>query len=490
MRADPGGIQNIVNGTHFRVISKLYIDLTGTSNFVEVPAANVSYAAKLKNNNASVMTLGNETSTELTFDLLDNDATYGRFKENYNLYDKQVKLEIGFYGTSRVLVFLGKITNITEQDSTKTLHIMCRDIGGTDLQQRRISTPLKTYMRIDEWLEYVISTVAGMDFEKHGYGLFTIPFLWLDDEAVLEQAIEAAASEGGIVYAGEDGKIHYWPPFYLAIDSEHQSSQWTVTEDMCTNILVTSSRINQYDEVYVPFQPRYLGKVDNVFSLDRTLIIPNKYNGINGQVETTFRFDQPVCHITQVTFMALSADGRDMSDYIQFNNSSTPDIDDGYRYAEHWDMTIENTNENETIYLTQFDIDGIPVIGAADSEYKTDTAQVDRVYRLQTNFYVQTEEHAKALANMSKNRYITTPLATVQITGLKPNPLLELGDLITVQSSHLGLDADFYVTEIRYSLPNMEMQVGGIIASNMFDTSNYFVVGTSHLNNEDGKLAY
>ncbi len=492
MRADPGGVWTVVNGKHFKTESALSISWNGTT-WDEIEVANLTYNSTFNNPGDPLITIGSGAETYLEFDILNDTGAFSTIIRETAaqevLYNKKVKLEYGFAGTNKAKVFEGKITDITETADGEYVHVTTKDYGSTSLLQRRSSTSLYLNKRVDEWIE-ILANEALLGFERHGYGLLTIPFLWLEDESVYEQMIKAAQAEGAIVRVEDDGKVHYYSPLFWSTDAGHATSQWELDADTDFVALALKGRErNQYDNIYVTYQNRYLGLNKEVYTLDRYIVIPSAPAVGTGSVRVTFKFTEPMYSFQEAEWLVTDSVGQDMTSYISWNGGPAPSPIDGYRYAQHWDMTIDNSDTKRNAYLLKFKIIGRPLIGGPDEEYKTNESSTERIYRIASNEYIQTEEQAKALAEMLKERFIDEPRKTITLRGVKPNPLLELGDYITVTESNTGLLArGFYVTKISYKLPNGAMDLDCVDATGYFDSWNYFTFGTSHWNNADGVL--
>ena len=492
MKNDTGGIWTIVNGKHFKTQSTLSISWNDVT-WDELDVANLAYHSSFTTPGDPLIEIGSNAERYLEFDILNDDGSLSTLTREAALeevlYNKKVKLEYGFVGTSKVQVFEGRITDFTETADGEYIHVTTKDYGKTSLVQRRESTNLFLNKRVDEWIA-ILAVLADMEFERHGYGILTIPFLWMEDESIYEQMIKAAQAEGGIVYVGDDGKVHYISPLYWARSSEHSSSKWHLNANTdFTGIILKGRERDQYDNLYITYQNRYLGLNKEVYSLDRYIIIPSAPPGGTGKVRVTFKFTEPMYSFHDAEIIVTDSVGQDMSEYISWNGSPGPNPNDSERYAQHWDMLLENSDEKRNAFLIKFSIVGRPLIGGPDEEYKTDDESHDRIYRIASNEYIQTEEQAKALAEMMKNRFVDDPRHTIEILGVKPNPLLEVGDYITVTEENLGLTArGYYVTKIDYKLPGGSMSLECMDATDYFDSKYYFTFTESRWNNNDGVL--
>jgi hypothetical protein len=493
MRSDPGGIQTAVNGKHFKPVGILSISWDD-SNWTACDAANLTYSSTFTNPGDPLISIGSGVETFIEFDLLNDDGALSTLKRendgNPVLYNKKVKLDYGFLGTNKVRVFEGRITDFTETAKGEYIHVTAKDYGKTNLAQRRASTQILSNKRVDEWLE-TLANAANMTLTRHGYGLLTIPFVWLEDESILEQMIKAAQAEGAIVYVGTDGNVHYVSPLFWATDPTHSTSQWSLNANTDFETLTLKGRErNQYDNIYITYQNRYLGLNKEVYTLDRYIVIPSAPpGGGTGSTRVTFKFTEPMYSLHEVSFTVTDSVGQDMTSNITWNGRPSPSENDGYLYAQHWDMTIDNNDPKRNAYLLKLRIIGRPVLGGPDEEYKTAGGTDNRVYRIASNEYIQTEEQAKVLAELLKDRFVDNPRLIVNLTGVKPNPLLEVGDFITLTESNTHItNRGFYVTKIEYKLPDGRMQLELVDATGYFQSNNYFTFGSSHWNNADGVL--
>jgi hypothetical protein len=503
MRTDPGGMISIVNGQHFKPKAKIYID-TG-SGYIKTTVSKVKYNSTLTSLSTPLVSIGDDTSTELSFDISNVGGAYSYYG-TYILYDANVKMELGFIdalGADVVVeVFEGQVKSFTENDKDMSISVKCRDFGGSSLLQKRYSTVIYENYRVDQWIE-LLATAAGMSFITHGYSPTTIPWLWLDDEPLLDQMIQAAQSEGGLVYIDESNTVHYWAPAYwisptyIAGTEWESSLPWTITDqNTFTDFNIVSSDKNQYDDFIVSYQPRYIGSLCDIYELSHTIVIPA------GTTKSfVVRFSDPAYDKHSVDYIITNGFGTDLkgSAYITYNGLTAPDpiADWGlHLHAEHWNVNIENTNTIEDAYLSKFTVSARVLVGAPDVEYvEEDPTSHARVYRLTGNPYIQTPEQAESLAALMRDRFEGDPCIQATASGVKPNPLLQVGDTVLVTSVNANLSAHaFYVIGITYAGPKYNMSLTLVDAGYYFESDSYFIIGYHHLVNTahtlEGELYY
>jgi hypothetical protein len=489
-------IKALVGLKHFKPIAIVYINFG--AGFEEVVAGKIRYSSTLNSSGGSLVSLGTDTSTNVSFELSNTNGTYSHYKLNADdLYRLAVKVEFGFddAGTDQVIkIFEGTITDFTENDKEMTITINCRDYGDRDALQFRYSSGFYENLRIDEWIE-TLATAAGLSFTTHGYSPTSVPWLWMEDESILQQMIQAAQAENGIIYIDESGVVNYWPPGYW-VDFYYVNEQiwadgepWRIVDNTdFTDLQLKWESKEQYDDIFVTAQPRSIGLQTEVFTLSNTITIPPLTNKA-----FTCKFSDPVYDQRTVDYVITNSYGNDMSASVTWNGRVLPDPEEDYGpylYAEHWDMTIANSNATEDAYLSKFTVTGRPLVGGPSIEMKAlNNADLHkRVYKV-TNPYIQTDTQAQALASMIQNRFKGTPLMKATVSGLKPNPLLQVGDTVQVTSSNSFLtNAPFYVVGISYASPKYDMTLDLIDATEFFASDNYWTINRNMFDNATNTL--
>jgi len=346
------------------------------------------------------------------------------------LFLKEVRLEQGFllYGSTEeyVTIFTGVIYDWTPAMSQRTITLQCRDLGFKYLQDRA-SCPVQAHLRTNELLAYY-ADLAGVPAGSRIFDVssFTVPWGWLDDESIIEEAWEVVKADGGRTWWDGRGRWLYhtaqhWAG-HTAVDWEIEGPtqglgrtgrEWHDTyhsDELATRITVEWSR-------------RYAGPQQVLYTLDEVKVVQP-----GATLEFEARLSQP-CYLyvepAAGTYKLLSPGGVDIS------ASCTLSVPVATRYAQR--CTVQVTNNHATlsgalIYLELF---GYPLIGGPEEQVSVPVpvapTTARRVRSVRGNMYLQTQLQAEALAHYLAGRYQQLSSVTA-LRDLPGVPQLELGD--------------------------------------------------------------
>ena len=150
------------------------------------------------------------TSSAITASILGSTTTAGGATVTYpKLQGSPVRLREGYTdatnGDEFVTVFSGYIDDPTADayginGDTLTLKVADR---GIKLVDYRRSSFMSTGLRADEWINIVL---AWSDLSANlDRGNFIIPYLWMDNETLWAECVDAAAADGGWFFIDELG---------------------------------------------------------------------------------------------------------------------------------------------------------------------------------------------------------------------------------------------------------------------------------------------
>jgi hypothetical protein len=387
--------------------------------------------------------------------------------------------------------FTGRIMNVPETEAGATVDLSCVDMG-TDPKRQNRSTAIQNGGAISDGVQthYWIASLAGLASlsmaASSETGLMMIPFVGLDDDELMGEIGACASSEGGVAFIDGSGNLAYWSATHWI----GASSVATITVADYAELQPKRNGDNEWNIIPVEYQPRQRGKPAKVYSMQRGFCIPPQIGASPGSHTATLNFSLPLVSFISYTMQVCSGGGVDMSTAVTLSS-------DYPTASKRWPLTWRNSDPNQAAYVTKFEVLGYPLEGRTSESYTTvnTTGNPDRRMPPLRNDYIQTEEQARYLADMLADRLGTVRL---QLTaqGLAANPLLELGDVVTVTSVLTGISTNaivvgkkshYVVSETDGSLT---MDLDLVDVTGMYGSNNYFRVGTSALGSSGGEAWY
>jgi len=411
------------------------------------------------------------------------DNYNGRFSQGkagsqaatYGIYGKGIRLSAGYYyGATPEMVraFTGRIMDVTEAERGATAKLTCHDLGSIPMQQK-CSTMIYEGTQINSWISTLatLAEVGSTDLEQ---ALTVIPFAYLDDDYALDEIKRAAQSEGGVAFFDVNGTLRFWNAAHWA----NASSVATLTVAGFGELEPRRAYNDIYNVVAVEYQPRAAGQTDKVYSVDRAIMVPP-----SGSKELKLKLRAPLAIFSEYELSACSAGGDDMA----ANVSVTPTSPDT---AASWTATFANNHTRHAAYITRFDVYGEPVEGRPAETHELDQsgAATPRRKDIRGNWYIQTETQAKLIASVLGQRFKALRVA-LTLSGMPANPLLEVGDVVTVQGARTGINQTAIITsrELRGGKAfKMNLELSDF--TSFYPYTGYLVVGTSALGASGGRL--
>ena len=407
----------------------------------------------------------------------------GRFSEGragsqaatYPLYGKGIRISAGYYhGATAEYVgtFTGRIAEVVEAERSVKAKITGHDLGFIPMQQK-YSTMMYADVPISAWIS-TLATLAGVASTDLEQSLTIAPYAYLDDDYALDEIKRAAASEGGIAFFDVAGKLRFW-----------NAAHWCNAGSVATFAVADFAELEPkraYDDIYnvisVEYQPRGEGQVDEVYGLDRSFIIPP-----GGSKTMKLKLRKPLRATAVYKLSACSGGGDDMTAAV----SVAPTMPDT---ASSWTATFSNSNTQQAAFITRFDVYGAPIEGRPAETHELDQSGAGTARRkdIRGNWYIQTEAQAKLIASVLGQRFKNLRLA-MTLRGVPANPLLEVGDVVTVQATRTGINRTAIITNITHNFrAAYTMDIGLSDFTDFYPFTGYFVVGTSVLGAAGGRL--
>lgn len=408
-------------------------------------------------------------------------ALYAYIGGATGLTGKPVRLYSGYVtvnGQEFVRVFTGMIESwVEEPDATVTLY--CRDWGFKYLQNKQSSLVYADKLP-DEW----IAILAGLGGIPVGLmsldvGIYQIPWVWLDDESLVEDAWEAAGADGGLAWFNQNGVLVYKNPLaWIGL-----SSVWTFDESSYEMPQPEIDISPVATKVQVEWSGRDAGAESEVYRMDRPKVI------LPGATETwTARFSNAAYIVRTPDYRdpyndwyAVSGGGLDISDQLTVDLLNIA--------GQQATVSVHNGSANQAARLVVFKLRGQPLTGGPSEQSEAYASPApftfDRLRSERGNSYCQSAEQGASLAQLLalRGRRIRPIFTLSNVPGV---PQIELGDPVTFRdrwSLGAGQSVLGVVTEITW-----ESSDGGFTQSlklmdvtDLAEYDNYFVIGASKI---------
>jgi hypothetical protein len=360
------------------------------------------------------------------------------------------------------------------------VEVACRSNDELLLQLRQ-STTLAQFRA---WIEAgytegqlidALLAAAGVTSRSVDAGLLAAPFVWLDDDSLLEDLWLLAAAGGGRFYSDPDGVARYENAAHWL---SHAVSRETITRAGFDRPLEAAYADDDlYNVVTVEASPRVLGAWDVVWEPDEPVVVPP-----GATRAMTARLRQPLGATFGPEWQAITAGGQNITGYVTVSPTY---------YAQRVEFSITNSNPYWAAYLRPFRLVGQPVEGGPTHEESRNSAahgsngaffatRGTRTRSVRGNPYVQGKAQAGMLALflLHQSEY---PRLTYQLRGCLGDPGRRLGDRVTISdASVMSSSRDAFVIGIAWRLtPNgFSQDLTAIDAAQLYpyQSTGYFVV--------------
>ena len=311
-------------------------------------------------------------------------------------------------------------------------------------------------------------------------GLFSIPWCWVDDENLWDEMSLLAEAEGGRIYFSNEAEktlVFENATHFLTGDDHTGSSVATFAISDYSSASAPLNYTSYWNHVIVEYTPYHMEPRQEIWRQQDVLRIKP------GTTETVkAMFDAPVfdleAQVEDEDYIAVTAGGQRRSEDVSLVVTS---------WAQQASISVENTG-NYTLFMIRNRLQGRVVRGGDTEKIEVETddsliAQAGRVTKTITgNHYIQTREHAQALADFLLERG-QEPRSTPKIDDIDGMPWLQIGDLVTLTEQGGGSVGTFFVQQIPWSWSPMRgMSMSPVcLPSGIFAYNDYFVLGTNTL---------
>lgn len=481
------------------IAAKFEVDWTGTDTWVDETAylQSATGSAQLAPA-ASALFASRGTADTMTVTLFDNARRFNPLNSSGALYSaiqsgkayhRPARFSIQVSGGSWIRVFTGVLKLPKEAGPTAseagTVTFTVRSNDELLLNNRFSTTIADMAALIDAdeatIIEYWLDTagVSTLDISADP-GMFKIPYAWLDDESVIEDCWQLAASAGGRFYCDVDGQFCYENAFHW-LTSPHTTSQQTYSRTTdYSKLTITLDDSDLFSDITVVAAARVKGAIAQLWAPDAPITVPASTTKV-----ITAALRQPLAAENgTLTYSLVTLGGVTVSSGVTVGVNW---------YAQRAIITIVNANAFG-IMLQQAAITGPQLAGGNQHEETAAsassfwTSRSRRVRRFAGNAYIQTPAQAASLAEMMRDWSQAVRLK-YQLSNVVGNPERKLGDLITISDTIMlaAGNKTAYITGLAWKWDKSgfsHTSIDCIDAATLYPyatSPGYFIIGTSLL---------
>lgn len=404
----------------------------------------VSEERELSNDNT--IPAGNISANQATFCLL--NGTGRPFDANntssrlYGLVKPNAKVEIYLgINTSSGLeyqpIFSGWVTDWdvpeTSKEVTATVQDRLNILSQTEITTSTVQQGLTFY----EWFELVLAD-GGLAAEEYNIDSeldgddYIVPYGWLD--SVTHRTALETLAQGcmAVVYMDRYNIIQI-----KAIDSFDTTSVQAFTRSDYSNKSNQPVYDNITNKITVTTSPLVVTAGETVYETSDDE--PEEIEGSSTDDFTIYYTDSPVSDITSL-IVSPSVSGVTVDSYVSYSWGAT--------------VTVTNTNTTDQEFQlvgvgSTYEVSGQKTVTASDTDSINENGL--NTYSLDTNDFIQTKTLATVIANKLLASF-KDPQRDLSISfDVAGNPMIELGDPITVTDLYTSKDYKIVSQDISYS---------------------------------------
>ncbi len=491
------------------IVAKFEVDWTGTGTWVDETAylQSATGSAQLAPA-ASALFASRGTADTMTVTLFDNARRFNPLNsagalysaiQSGKAYHRPARFSVQVNGGSWVRVFTGVLKLPKEVGPTAnevgTVVFTVRSMDELYLNDRQSTTIANMALMAGEdeatIIEYWLDTagVSVLDIQCDP-GMHQIPWSWLDDESVIEDCWQLAASCGGRFYVDVDGQFCYENAFHW-LTSPHTTSQQTysrTTDYQKLSIVLDDGDL--FSDITVVASARAAGPVGALWAPDEPIVVP-----ANTTKAVTAALRQPLAGVEgTLTYTLVTPGGVAVSSGVTVSSPTWS--------AQRATFSVINANAFAVV-LQQASITGAQLVGGNQHEETAEftnsfwTGRSRRVRRFTGNIYVQTPAQASALAEMMRD-WSQAARLKYQMSSVVGNPERKLGDLITISDTIMLPDGNktAYITGLSWrwdSTGFTHTTIDCVDAATLYpyaSSPGYFIIGTSPLGASSKRIFY
>lgn len=261
-------------------------------------------------------------------------------------------------------------------------------------------------------------------------GTVSFPWLWLDDESVLEECWKLAAACGGVMYTNVLGHLIYKNATSGANNVLNPRETLSRNANSYSISAMDMNQDDLYSDVVVEISTRSIGDTEELWLPEdyADLVVPP-----NDSLVVNATFSDPAYSITDVEWEAISNAGTSMTSSVSLTR-----VD----YAQKSQLTFTNLHATAQAIIPYIRVHGVPVVGRVSFERVANSTSAfwntrDRRTRsVRQNAYVQTPVQGKYLADIILAES-EEPRTVVTLSGLPGDPDRFIGQTVRIQDSRL-----------------------------------------------------
>lgn len=412
-------------------------------------------------------------------------ALYSYLRYGFQRVPVRVSMSVNGSGGTFLPQFTGLIDSAQEWhtgegESDKGVRLECLD-PSAGMQQYKVSTALYQDIPIDDFMGTLLAE-AGVTPTDLDASVNVLQYAWADDENVWQECQDLALADGGQFYFDAGGTATFRRMTAWLERSDSTTNQATFTVSDYWSLDLRQNWTDAYTGVTAEYSTR--GPSDCIYMYEARDPIEIEAGGTY-VFRAQYRYPalEIAAPVSIYDWSAITAAGEDLADDLDIWLES---------YAQQSIVTMVNANTRHRMYVLNFKIRGIPLVGDESHEVAQDAdgsvltnywrrAGADtKRWHIRGNPYMQTKAQAARMAGYMRDR-LQYPRQLLRFRA-PACPYLEIGDRVLVTDTTTGLSAACYVLAIRQTYTAGDVYEGEytvLPVSNVFGYSSYFIVGTS-----------
>ena len=402
----------------------------------------------------------------------------------YGIYRIPIYIELGYYSgeTPQYLVqFVGEIEGVDESETHGEAQVVfqCVD-NAVAISQYKLCTTVTENALPDTVIAALLTeaSVVGSDLDT---AMAEVEYSWLDDENVWEECQQLAQADGGMFYFSKAGTATFRRMTAILERSDSTSSQATLNEGNAAFYRNSIAWRDCYSGVIAEWAGRYPGVQTELYRA------PGPVEVAPGETVTEeARFRWPalsvITPVYQTDYQAITSGPNE----VEYGASGVEVSMTAY--AQRADLLITNNLTDDTIYLTNLVVRGLPLLGEEAQQKRWDQTEAlidgEKVYPIRGNPYVQSRDQVERVGAYMRDR-LQRPRRLLSWRG-PACPWLEMLDRVTLSHNTMtpnpGVDVECIVVGMSMSCSAGAMWQQELVllpAADLFAYDDYFILGTS-----------
>lgn len=347
-------------------------------------------------------------------------------------------------------------------------------------------------------------------------------WIWFNYDNLLNDLEFLCRASGGVLFQSTQGIVEYRNVYGFRTDA-----QVSLKDSDYSSLQFGDSRLEPYNRLLMTFTPRFLSGSQEVFSdsLGDVLVGPQVLSKV-------IEFQKPVAYLLnktvsgQLTDTLVSVKYQKTTELVEATSTSVTKVPvffkiDPYAdwYLPKYNFTgtlgvfteVRDTNrlpsQSAKIYITQSGVsadytiflNNLKLFGRALEASKTQNYIADisssgiysgfRELRLNDNPYVQAYKEAERYVAVTKY-LIANPRDVITLEGVSSEKNIEIGNVITLNSSLMQVSGLYKVTGLRYENSGASSQVTLVSVGDLIQRSSVYIVGSGYTSTETKYLGF